>query len=124
MKIRKFLLCAIAFGAMASISLLNAQDQKKGKGGGRGGMPTVEQRLERLETAVGSLTDEQKTKIKAIYEKSAADMQAIPQEERREKMGPIMQAAQKEIRAVLTPEQQTKFDAMPQGGRGGKKKEN
>jgi Spy/CpxP family protein refolding chaperone len=122
MKIRKFLLTAIAFGAMASVSLLNAQEQKKG---GRGGMPTPEQRLERLEQAVGSLTADQKDKIKAIYAKSAADMQAIPQEERREKMGPIMQAAQKEIRAVLTAEQQAKFDAMPQGGRGqgGKKKQ-
>ena len=123
MKIRKFLLCVVAVGAMASVSLLNAQDQKKGKGGR--GMPTPEQRIERLETAVGALTDAQKEKIKAIYAKSAEQMQAIPQEERREKMGPIMQAAQKEIRALLTAEQQTKFDAMPQGGQGrGKKKEN
>ena len=120
MKIRKFLLCAVAFGAMASVTLLNAQDEKKGKGSGRGSMPTVEQRIERLEQAVGSLSDSQKSKIKAIYAKSAADMQAIPQEERGEKMRPMMQAAQKEIRAVLTPEQQTKFDAMPQGGRGGR----
>jgi Spy/CpxP family protein refolding chaperone len=114
MKIRKFLLGAVAFGVMASVSLLNAQDQKKG----RGGMPTPEQRLERLSEAVGGLTDAQKEKIKAIYAKSAEQMQAIPQEERREKMGPIMQASMKEIRAVLTAEQQAKFDAMPQGGRG------
>lgn len=125
MKIRKFLLTAVAFGAMASVSLLNAQDQKKG---GRGSMPTPEQRLERLEQAVGTLTAAQKEKIKAIYAKSAADMQGIPQEERREKMGPILQAAQKEIRAVLTAEQQKKFDEMPQGrgGRdgGGQRKKN
>jgi Spy/CpxP family protein refolding chaperone len=123
MKIRKFLLGAVAFGVMASVSLLNAQDQKKG----RGGMPTPEQRLERLSEAVGGLTDAQKEKIKAIYAKSAEQMQAIPQEERREKMGPIMQASMKEIRAVLTAEQQAKFDAMPQGrgdrgSSGGKKK--
>ena len=122
MKIRKFLLCAVEFGAMASVTMLNAQDAKKGKGG-RGGMPTPEQRIERIEQAVGSLSADQKDKIKAIYAKSAEQMQASPQEERREKMGPIMQASQKEIRAVLTAEQQAKFDAMPQGGRGGKKKE-
>jgi Spy/CpxP family protein refolding chaperone len=115
MKIRKFLLCAAAFGAMASVSVLNAQDQKKG----RGGMPTPEQRIERLEQAVGSLSADQKGKIKAIYAKSAEQMQAIPQDERREKMGPMMQAAQKEIRAVLTAEQQKKFDEMAQG-RGGR----
>jgi Spy/CpxP family protein refolding chaperone len=92
-------------------------------------MPTPEERIQRLEQAVGTLTAEQKQKITAIYAKQAEKMRAIPQEERREKMGPLMQEAQKEIRAVLTPEQQKKFDAMPQGrggregGSRGKKKE-
>ncbi|MEI6357885.1 MAG: hypothetical protein WCP53_12425 [Verrucomicrobiota bacterium] len=62
MKIRKFLLTAVAFGAIASVSLLNAQEQKKG----RGGMPTPEQRIERLEQAVGSLSADQKEKIKEL----------------------------------------------------------
>ncbi len=129
MNIRKFLIGAVAFGAMASTSLLQAQDQKKG---GRG-MGTPEQQLERLETAVGSLTAEQKTKIKAIYAKAAEKLQAIPQEERREKGMEIMQASRKDVRAVLTAEQQKKFDEMAaqgrggqggQGGEGGKRKKN
>jgi len=124
MKIRKFLVGAVAIGAMFSTSLLQAQDQKKGQGGGRGA-PTAEQSIERIEQAVGPLSAEQKTKLKAIYAKTAEKMQAIPQEERREKGMEIYQATRKEVRAVLTPEQQKKYDEMPQGrGQGGKKKEN
>ena len=114
MKIRKLLLCAVAVGAMASVPLLNAQEQKKGRG-----MMTAEQRIEQIEQAVGTLTADQKAKIKDIYAKMAEKMQSIPQEERREKMGEIMQATRKEVRAVLTPEQQKKYDEMPQPGRGG-----
>jgi len=121
MKIRKFVLGAVAVGAMFSTSLLQAQEQKKG--GGRGA-PTPEQAIERIETAVGPLSADQKTKIKAIYAKQAEKLQGIPQEERREKGMQIMQDTRKEVRAVLTPEQQKKYDEMPQGkGQGGKKSE-
>lgn len=116
MNVRKLLVCALAVAALASAVSLQAQDDKRK--GGRGAMPTVEQRLERLEEAVGSLSAEQKTRIKAIYAQVAGKMRDLPQEERREKMGEILRNTQKEIRAVLTPEQQKKFDAMPQGGRG------
>lgn len=123
MNLRKLLLCVTAAAAIASTSTLQAQDEKKK--GGRGGMPTVEQRIERLEEAVGSLSDQQKTKIKAAYAKAAEKLQGLSQEDRREKGMEIYQAANKEVRAVLTPEQQKKFDAMPQrGGSGGGKKRN
>ena len=121
MKIRKFVLGAVAVGALFSTSLLQAQEQKKGQGGGRGA-PTPEQAIERIETAVGPLSADQKTKIKAIYAKQAEKLQGIPQEERREKGMQIMQDTRKEVRAVLTPEQQKKYDEMPQG-KGGKKSE-
>jgi protein CpxP len=92
----------------------------EGGGGGnrRRGMPTPEQQVARIDEAV-TLTADQKTKITEIFKKSAADMQAVPQEERREKGMAIMKATHDEIRALLTPEQQTKFDAMPQPGRRG-----
>ena len=123
MKIRKFLVGAAALSVLFSTSLLQAQDQKKGQGGGRGA-PTAEQQIERIEQAVGTLSAEQKTKLKAIYAKTAEKLQAIPQEERREKGMEIYQATRKEVRAVLTPEQQKKYDEMPQGrGKGGQKKE-
>lgn len=117
MTIRKFLFGAVACGAMVIISAANAQDQKQGRG--RGGMPTVEQRIERLEQAVGSLSDAQKTKIKDIYAKSAEKMQGLSQDERREKMGELMRESGQQIRAVLTAEQQKKYDDMIAQGRGG-----
>lgn len=115
MNLRKLILTGVAAAAILGTSALQAQDQKKG--GGRGGM-TPEQRIERLEQAVGTLTAEQKSKITAIYAKASEKIQALPQEERREKAMEIYQASAKEVRAVLTPEQQKKFDEMPQGGRG------
>ncbi len=124
MKIRSFLVCAVALGAMAAFSVLNAQDQKKGRGGpgGRGGMMTAEQRIERLEQAVGNLTGDQKAKIKDIYAKAQEKMQGLSQDERREKGMEILRESGQQVRAVLTAEQQKKYDEMMaqmRGGRGG-----
>jgi Spy/CpxP family protein refolding chaperone len=125
MNLRKALLTAVAFGAMSALTLVNAQESKKG---GRGG-GTPEQRLEQLEQAVGSLTADQKAKIKAIYAKSAEKMQGLSQDDREKRME-IYQASAKEIREVLNAEQQKKYDEMMaqrmqgRGGKGGKKKEN
>ena len=116
MKFRKMIVLAVAMGAAFSLPA-QAQDAGK-KGGGRGQM-TPEARIQRIEEAVGSLTADQKSTITAIYNKLQSDMQAIPQEERREKGMALMQAAQKDVRAVLTAEQQKKFDEMPAPGRGG-----
>ncbi len=122
MNTRKFLICAIASFAVASTSLVNAQE-KKGRG-----MMTAEQRIEQIEQAVGSLSADQKKKISAVYASMAEKMQGLSQEERREKGMELMASARKDVRAILTPDQQKKFDAMPQGGRGGgggkKKSEN
>jgi Spy/CpxP family protein refolding chaperone len=116
MNIRKLFISAVAVAAL-STSAVQAQE-KKGRG-----PQTPEQQIERLEGAVGSLSADQKAKLKDIYAKAAEKMQAIPQEERREKMGEMMQATRKEVRAVLTAEQQKKFDEMPAGrGQGGGKK--
>ena len=122
----KLLVCILTLGAMASFTALQAQTPPPAggggkKGGGRGGRgPTVEA----IETAVGTLTADQKTKITALIDKNQEATAALSQEDRQTK-GPELRAAlNKDIRALLTPEQQTKFDAMPQGGRGGGKKKN
>jgi Spy/CpxP family protein refolding chaperone len=131
----KVLISVLALGVMASAPMLRAQEEKappaeggKKGGGGKGrGQMSPEQRVAAIETAVGTLTAEQKTKITAILEKSQKDMMALGQEATREQRMEVGAAANKEIRAVLTAEQQTKFDAMPPmggGGRGGKKKQN
>lgn len=126
----RHILVALALGAAALPVVSIAQEappaEKRGPGGpggGRGRM-TPEQQVERLNEAL-TLTDEQKTKITAMYKEQAAAMAAIPQEERREKMMDMMKASREKIRALLTPEQMKKFDDMPPmggggGGRGGK----
>jgi Spy/CpxP family protein refolding chaperone len=126
MNFKKLVLAGIAVAAMGTFTLSHAQAEKR-QGGGRGGM-TPEAQIERIETAVGKLSDEQKKKITAIYAKSAEKMREIGRDGGREKMMEVMQETRKEVRAALTPEQQKKFDDMPQGrggpGGGGRKKEN
>jgi Spy/CpxP family protein refolding chaperone len=116
----------VALSALFAGSFMYGQPAEKGQGrkggggggrGGRGGM-TAEARVTALDQAV-ALTADQKTKITAIYTKLQEKIQAIPQEERFAKMQELNQAASKEVRALLTPEQQAKFDAMPPPGRGG-----
>ncbi len=114
MKSVKLMISVLTLCVMAFVTTASAQD-KKGKG-----MPTPEQRIARIEEAVGTLTADQKTKITAILEKAGKEAAAAADD--RAKAREIMMAANKDIRAVLTPEQQTKFDAMPQGGK--KKKQN
>src|SRR5690606_25770623 len=109
----------LALSLVASAPLAQAQPKK-------GGM-SPEQQLERIEQAVGSLSGEQKSKIKDVIAQSAEELRNVPKEERREKMGELMRARNAKIRALLTPEQQKKFDEMPQGrgpggGGGGRKK--
>ncbi len=111
MNIRKVLLSVIAVAAISSTSMVVAQEKK---GGG-----TAAQ-VARIDEAV-TLKADQKTKIEAIYTKVAAAIAALPQDERQAKGRELRAAANKEIRALLTPEQQAKFDAMPAPA-GGKKK--
>jgi Spy/CpxP family protein refolding chaperone len=120
MKSMKVLVAALALCVMTSIPALQAQEKK-----GRGGM-TPEQQIERIETAVGSLTADQKTKITAILAKSREEMQGVPKEERKEKGAAMQKKSRADIRAVLTPDQQKKYDAMAQGGegKGGGRKKN
>ncbi len=129
----KVVLSLLALGLVAGAPIASAQDQtppaqgQKGPGGGgRGGrsMMSPEDRVKQLDDAL-KLTDDQKAKItdllKTQQEKMAplfAD-QSMSREDRRAKMMEIGKATQDGIRALLTPEQQTKFDAMPQPGRGG-----
>jgi Spy/CpxP family protein refolding chaperone len=112
MKHLKVLLTALALGVAASAPL-QAQEKK--------GQMSAEQYIERVEQAVGTLTADQKAKITKIYAKTQEDIRALPKEERKEKGAPLQKKQRDDIRAVLTAEQQKKFDEMPTGG-GGKKK--
>jgi len=119
---RLLLVAALAGAFLASAT--SAQEQRKG----RGGMMDPEQRIERLEQALGALSAEQKAKIKAVYAQSAEKMRTLPEDERREKMMEVMQEAGRQVRAVLTADQQKKYDEMMaqmrQGGGGERRKQN
>lgn len=107
--------------ALAAIPTVNAQ---QGPGKGRG--PSVEERVKSIDEAV-KLTDDQKTKVTDLLKKQQEQMQALrkdeslSREDRRSKIESIMKETTAAIRAVLTSEQQPKFDAMPRPGRGGPK---
>lgn len=112
----KVFIALLAFSVGAAVSV-NAQEKK-----GRGAM-NPDAQVERIDQAVG-LTADQKAKIKEIYTKNMEKARDASPEDRRA----IMQGQRDQVRAVLTPEQQKKFDEMPQGkggkggGKGGRKK--
>lgn len=71
-----------------------------------------------------SLTPDQVTQVKAIDEDTGKQMMAlredtsVAQQDKRAKMMDIRKASQGKIRALLTPDQQTKFDALQTEMRG------
>ena len=83
-------------------------------GPGRGLPPQAQPLQDRM--AALQLTDAQKAKMKEIREKYRPKFQAMRQEQAqdREAMRQQMEAMRKELRAVLDPDQQAKWDAMPQ----------
>jgi hypothetical protein len=95
-------------------------------GGGRGMMMTPDQQTDALDKAV-TLTPDQKTKVLAMYTadaKKMADLRASQDPDMRTKMMAMRTDEQTQIKALLTDDQKTKYDAylasMPQrGGRGG-----
>jgi Spy/CpxP family protein refolding chaperone len=58
-----------------------------------------------------NLTDDQKTKVQPIIDQMKPQMKAI-HEEAMQKMHALMESAGAQIRPLLTPEQQVRFDAM------------
>ena len=76
-------------------------------GGRRGG-----DRMQRLFNGI-TLTADQQSQVQAIRERHRSEMQALSPRENpddRAKMMQNMQAQMAEIRAILTPDQQTQFD--------------
>jgi Spy/CpxP family protein refolding chaperone len=114
MKSLKIVASLIALGLVASAPL-QAQQKK--------GPVTPEQQIERIETAVGSLSADQKAKITVILAKSRDEMKGVPKEERKEKGAAMQKKQRQDIRAVLTEEQKAKYDAMAKQSGGKKKKE-
>ena len=58
-----------------------------------------------------NLTEEQKTKVQPIIDQAKPQLKAI-HEEAMQKMHALLESTGAQIRPLLTPEQQQKFDAM------------
>lgn len=102
---------AIAFGA----PIAKAQDANAKK-------PSQSQAEK--DRAAYSLTDDQFKKVDAIYKDAAKQKKAIPNTDpdKKAKDSAITDASKAKVRAVLTAEQQAKFDeANKKGGKGGGK---
>lgn len=117
MKRTLLVLAATLCVAVAETTPSTPPSNTPGQSGEHRGMPTVEERLQRLSEKL-SLTDDQKTKIKPILVDEHAQMKALhedqstPREQKMEKMHSIRQASREKIRATLTADQQKKFDEM------------
>ena len=95
----------------------DAQGPPPGGRGGRGGM-NPERRLEMMQKEL-SLTADQTTAIKAVFEDERTKMEAarsadasLSPEDRRAKMMAMRQDENTKIEAVLTSDQKTKYEAM------------
>jgi len=106
---------ALCTAALCSVPMM-------AQGGGGGGRMTSDQRVANLDKAV-TLTDDQKTKIKALYDadmKKMMDLRAAQDPDMRTKMMAMRTDENTQIKAMLTDDQKPKFDAyvasMPQGG--------
>jgi type II secretory pathway pseudopilin PulG len=85
---------AIAFGAPVA----KAQDAKK------------QSMAEKAKTAY-NLTDDQYKQVSAIYKESAAQKKALPNDDTKKTRSDVINDdTRAKVRAVLTPEQQVKFD--------------
>ena len=79
--------------------------------------PTMEEIRERLVKEL-SLTDEQQKKLEPILEESRTQFMGlarVPQNQRRAAATRIREETRQKVRAILTPEQQAKYDQLPQG---------
>jgi protein CpxP len=127
MMIRRYVTRAGAV-ALCSAALCTVPMMAQGGGGGGRGMMTSDQRVDALDKAV-TLTPDQKTKVKAIYDadaKKMADLRASQDPDMRNKMMAMRTDENTQIKALLTDDQKTKFDAMVaaqaarmRGGQGG-----
>jgi periplasmic protein CpxP/Spy len=115
-------LCTTALSTMPMRAQDNSapqqqQDQTGPQGGRHGGPGREEHQIEFL-TKKLSLTPDQVTQVKAIDDSARQQSMAlrndtsIAQSDRRAKMMEIHKASHDKIRAVLTDDQKTKYDAM------------
>jgi protein CpxP len=128
MKINKVSMAIIAAAAVMAVSpAAMAQTNPAGGGAGAGGAGrggfggrTNTMTVESLDKTL-TLTDAEKPKVKSAleeYTKAMTEARQADQQERRTKMATARTDLDKKMKEILTPEQYTKYEAMP--GRGGR----
>lgn len=113
---------ALLFGTLAFAQTGSAPAGDVQAGGpprhGRHGRMNPEKRFEKMSQKL-NLTDDQKAKIKPLFEQERTQAQELRNQQltadqRHEKMQSIHENTMTQMRAILTPEQQTKLDTMQQ----------
>ena len=120
MKTSTRILCLLALPLAASCFVQAAEPTAGAPNAEHSRMQDMrERRLKKLDAKL-NLTAAQKAQINAIWDKAEADARAARKEtastaksDMREKRREALKAAHQEVRAVLTPEQQTIFDSLP-----------
>jgi Spy/CpxP family protein refolding chaperone len=119
MKIQlKLLLTLLALGLAGTVASQAAAADKAGRPAKRLQAAAV-QRMKQLDENL-QLSDAQKQQIKDIWVKQAGELKALSREERKGKAREALMATRTQVRGVLTPEQQAKFDTLRPEGRPGK----
>lgn len=120
MKINKLSMALVAAASLLAVSpLAQAQETNAPAAPARPRGMSVEAQMDRIDKAV-TLTDAEKPKVKAALEEQSAAVQAArdgDQSEMRSKMKDAREAFNKKMKDILTPDQYTKFEAMPRPGR-------
>jgi Spy/CpxP family protein refolding chaperone len=115
MKRKIITITAAAAMSLATLVYLQAKEPgehgpKHEHGPGPGPHHMMENPLEHLSKDL-NLTDEQKTKVQPIIDQAKPQIAAI-HKEAMDKMHALLDSATAQIRPLLTPQQQQKFDAM------------
>lgn len=133
----KILISVLALAAAGATSFVRADDVQTplptspdnsaapGAKGAKGDHPmrgAIRERMKEMKEKL-NLTPDQEKQIGQILKNNADSFKAARGD--REKMGELMKSQREQVRAVLTPDQQTTFDSMPPPGErhGGKKKD-
>ncbi|MDE1177720.1 MAG: hypothetical protein PW789_14135 [Edaphobacter sp.] len=120
-KFGRIAIAALCAGVLCGVPAWSQDAAPSGPpaGGPRGpGGPGMEKHELDMLTQKLSLTSDQQTQVKAILDDQGKQMQALREdtstsrEEKRPKMMAIRKSSQDKIRATLTDDQKTKYDAM------------
>jgi Spy/CpxP family protein refolding chaperone len=110
LKIWLVLLVVFVLGSVTGAALTGLYRSRAGGGGAEARERAMHERFEKMRSEL-SLTDQQTTSVRTILDETRNEYRALRTELRPRFEEPRMKARTR-IRALLTPEQQKKFDAM------------